>query len=218
MSGLTYDIYQLADGTLLQNSIVYYVGIRAMDAVGNEETNVVSLNATSTGIFYDTLCNVGTRLLALEALLQTDHNNFVTDNSNFEADHANFEADHANFEADHANFEADLSSLGDFVSYGSHGIFAIDNQNRFTGSLWLFKVGNVVKTSLVSAEYQIYDNTDTIVPGLSESGLSANAEGVFIITPVSAAALEPFVNYRVKITIVHSSGTYTSYRGITIGE
>jgi hypothetical protein len=47
---LNTDIFAIANGTLLQTGVRYYVGVRAVDAVGNRDNNTVSLNQTSPGI------------------------------------------------------------------------------------------------------------------------------------------------------------------------
>jgi hypothetical protein len=47
---LSYDIFSLPIGALLQSGITYYVGVRAIDAVGNRDTNTIILNQTTPGI------------------------------------------------------------------------------------------------------------------------------------------------------------------------
>lgn len=47
---LLFDIFTLPDGSFLQNGVTYYVGVRAVDAVGNRDNNTVSLNVISTGV------------------------------------------------------------------------------------------------------------------------------------------------------------------------
>jgi hypothetical protein len=47
---LSFDIFNLPNGTLLQSGILYYVGVRAIDAVGNRDTNTIILDQTSPGI------------------------------------------------------------------------------------------------------------------------------------------------------------------------
>lgn len=47
---LSSKIYSLADGSLLQAGIVYFVGVRAVDAVNNRDANSVSQSATSLGV------------------------------------------------------------------------------------------------------------------------------------------------------------------------
>jgi len=47
---LQFDIFTLPDGSFLVNGITYYVGVRAVDALGNRDANTVSLNVISTGV------------------------------------------------------------------------------------------------------------------------------------------------------------------------
>jgi hypothetical protein len=47
---LSCDVFSLPNGTLLQSGVTYYVGVRAIDAVGNRDTNTVILNQSSSGI------------------------------------------------------------------------------------------------------------------------------------------------------------------------
>jgi len=47
---LQYDIYAMPNGSYLNNGATYYVGVRAIDGVGNRDNNVVILNVISTGI------------------------------------------------------------------------------------------------------------------------------------------------------------------------
>jgi hypothetical protein len=43
-------VFQLPSNVLLQAGITYYVGIRAVDAVGNRDNNIVYLSAVSFGV------------------------------------------------------------------------------------------------------------------------------------------------------------------------
>jgi hypothetical protein len=47
---LTTDLFALADGSLLVPATTYFVGVRAVDAVGNRDSNLVSLSLVSPGI------------------------------------------------------------------------------------------------------------------------------------------------------------------------
>jgi len=47
---LQYDIFTLPDGSFLVNGTTYFVGVRAVDAIGNRDANLVSLNVISTGV------------------------------------------------------------------------------------------------------------------------------------------------------------------------
>lgn len=44
------NVFSLGDGSLLQTAVTYYVGVRAVDAVGNRDNNIVSLSQISPGI------------------------------------------------------------------------------------------------------------------------------------------------------------------------
>ena len=44
------DVFTLPDGSFLVNGTTYYVGVRAVDALGNRDANTVSLNVISTGV------------------------------------------------------------------------------------------------------------------------------------------------------------------------
>ena len=43
-------IFALRDGTLLQNGVTYFVGVRAVDGVGNVDTNVITRSVASQGV------------------------------------------------------------------------------------------------------------------------------------------------------------------------
>lgn len=47
---LTFDIFTMPDGSFLINGTTYYVGVRALDAVSNRDSNLVSMNVISTGV------------------------------------------------------------------------------------------------------------------------------------------------------------------------
>jgi hypothetical protein len=49
-TNLQADIFFLADGTLLQSGRNYFVGVRAVDAIGNRDNNTVSFSQTTPGI------------------------------------------------------------------------------------------------------------------------------------------------------------------------
>lgn len=59
-------IFQDALGNLLQAGDTYYVGVRASDGVGNQDSNLVSLSAVSSGVLSESLGNVA---LALQSAL-----------------------------------------------------------------------------------------------------------------------------------------------------
>lgn len=56
--GTTKAIFALADGTLLQAGVTYYVGVKAVDGVGNVDGNSASLNAVAVGVPDTSLFNL----------------------------------------------------------------------------------------------------------------------------------------------------------------
>lgn len=62
--GLTVDAFQLADGSPLVAGTTYFVGVRARDAIGNQDSNTASLSAVSQGVLSTTLAALANTLLA----------------------------------------------------------------------------------------------------------------------------------------------------------
>lgn len=156
--GLSIKLYDDASGIRLAYGETYYVGVRAVDAIGNMETNTTSLSAVTTGVF-----------------------------------------------------------AGE-IRYECFASLAISPSNELVGSLFLHGDGKAVKTSLGTASFKIYDEDENEVVSLSQSGLTSNADGVYVLTPTSAAGLDPFTSYRVRIAIIHNSVTIESYVGLQRGE
>lgn len=156
--GLSIKLYDDADGIRLAYGETYYVGVRAVDSIGNMETNTSSLSAVSTGVF-----------------------------------------------------------AGE-IRYECFASLAISPINELVGSLFLHGDGKAVKTSLGTASFKIYDEDDNEVISLTQNGLTANSDGVYLLTPTSASGLDPFTCYRVKIAIIHNSVTIESYVGLQRGE
>lgn len=48
---LSYTLYHLPDSSCLVEGSTYYVGVRAVDAVGNETTNTQTQHAVSSGVY-----------------------------------------------------------------------------------------------------------------------------------------------------------------------
>lgn len=137
------NIFSIADGSLLQPAINYHVGVRAVDAVGNRDNNIISLNQTSPGIT--------------------------------------------------GAFNAVIS-----------GIFNIDDQNQLISTFWVTDSEGVITNPvrLGTASYVIYDKNGSLVPSMAESGIVADSEGFFEITPI-ASVLDLDNNfYAAKVTII----------------
>jgi hypothetical protein len=56
--GLSVKLYQDALGVSLQKGVNYFVGVRAVDGVGNQDSNLVSLSAVSLGVLDDDLAGL----------------------------------------------------------------------------------------------------------------------------------------------------------------
>ena len=152
------NLYEDSNGDRLESGETYYVGVRAVDAVGNMETNTTSLNAVSLGV------------------------------------------------------------LAGEIHYECFATLSVNESNELQGFLFLNGDGKAVKTLLGTASFYIYDETDTIMGAFTQTGLSANANGVYILTPVTAVSLDPFTHYRARIVITHNSVAVESYVGFIIGE
>jgi hypothetical protein len=76
---LNADIFALSDGSLLQTGVNYYVGVRAVDGVGNRDSNTAQLNRTTPGITGATNAQI-TGVFAVDLNNQFIGNFWVTDN------------------------------------------------------------------------------------------------------------------------------------------
>lgn len=110
-----------------------------------------------------------------------------------------------------------LPILGKIPSYAAHAQFSINALNQMQATLWATTDG-VVKSGagLGVANYTVYDSTGTAVVGLTQSGITADSNGRFIITPVSATLLTDLTHYSVKVGIVVDGVERISYRGFTL--
>jgi len=150
---LLFDVFTLPDGTFVQSGVTYYVGVRAIDGVGNRDSNLVSLNVVSTGL--------------------SIFNN----------------------------------------TYESHGAFAISPTNQLQGTLWVTKNSQLDPTVVLGqASYQVYNKAGVAVVGLSETGITADVNGQYKITAVSAASLnETLDHYMIKVAIIADSVERVNY-------
>lgn len=158
VSGTSARIFTTPDLNYLQNGTTYHVGVRAVDAVGNRNTNTVSLSASSNGV------------------------------------------------------------LSGQVKYEGVAVLSIDPANNLEGRFYLLGDGKAVKTLLGTADFSIYDESEIIIASFTQTGISANANGVYTLSPVTAVSIDPFTNYRCRIAITHNSIVHESYVGFIVGE
>lgn len=62
---LSATIFALSNGQVLQQGVTYFVGVRAVDAIGNRDSNLVSLSRVSNGVLTSDLATVANTLNAL---------------------------------------------------------------------------------------------------------------------------------------------------------
>lgn len=142
---LQLDIFTLPDGSFLQNGQTYYVGVRAVDALGNRDANTISQSVISTGV---------------------------------------------------------LTSID---TYQVEASWSVGNNNLFKVALWANKNGNLAispSAVLGTASFQVYDRLGNPVVGMSGTGVSANAQGLFSFPEV--ANLTDLLNnsYTIRASIV----------------
>jgi hypothetical protein len=141
---LQFDTWTTPDGAFLVNGTTYYMGVRAVDAVGNRDANLVSIGVISTGVFTS----------------------------------------------------ADV--------YKTEGAFAISPTNQLQGTLWCLKNSILAKTGnavMGTASYQVYDKTGAPIVGMSESGITADSNGQYKITPVASTLNLSLDHYMIKVDI-----------------
>ena len=147
------DLFTLANGVILGNG-TYYIGVKAVDAVGNRDNNLIIMNIATTGI-----------------------------------------------------------SSGSSSEYEVAGVFTVNETGDFIGGMWA-TINDEIITSLPrlgTASYVIYDKNANIVVGMAETGITPDANGQFIITPI-ASTLDLTDNfYTVKATIVVDSIARNNY-------
>ena len=105
------DIFMLADGSLLQAGITYYVGIRALDGNGREETNTVSLNAVSVGVLTDDLSTIANNLLGGLTTLNDDIADVIILNGDLQSNITDLNAAKIAIEAAATSIEGSATSL-----------------------------------------------------------------------------------------------------------
>lgn len=86
--------------------------------------------------------------------------------------------------------------------YVLDGVVSLDTSNNIIGSFWAENNGKVVTAGLSTASYQVYLADGTLVPGLTESGIVADVNGFFTITPfVLPGAFDVTESYIARLTL-----------------
>jgi hypothetical protein len=85
--------------------------------------------------------------------------------------------------------------------YNIEGVMSIDSASDLQGSFWITENEKIKTSGLGTASYTIYDAAGNAVVGMTESGISADGNGLFKITPVASALNQELSLYSVKVTI-----------------
>ena len=257
-------VFTLANGSLLQPAVNYYVGVRAVDAVGNRDNNTISLAQISPGIT-GAVSNVISGVFNINTLNQLIGTFWVTDSlgtisnparlgpgeyeiydktgaivagmaqSGIIADSEGFfeitpiasvlDLDN-NFYAVKVTIPIDgipvsynlpiVSTAAGYI-YEPRAVFSINAANQLQGTIWCVKNGQLLSTNLGTASFTIYDK-DGVSTGITQSGITADANGYYDITSVSAALITDLTHYIVKLVIIAENDTRVGSVAITLGE
>lgn len=109
-----------------------------------------------------------------------------------------------------------ISHTVEQTDYKAKAQFSINASNQLQATFWLEYDSNVETSALGTANYTVYDVNGTAVAGLTQSGITADANGRFHITPVSAALLTDLTHYSVKVGIVTHGVERIAYKGFTL--
>ncbi len=103
------------------------------------------------------------------------------------------------------------------ISHEVKSVFSINALNQLQATMWVSRDDGLVQlTNLGTASYTVYDKDGIAVVGLTESGLTADANGRYKITPVSAALLTDLTHYTVKVEIIVLGISRIAYKGFTL--
>lgn len=249
-----FDIFTLPDGSFLQNGVTYFVGIRAVDGVGNRDANLISLNVISTGVLTSIDMYESKAVYSVD-----DSNNFrltmwANKNGNLAispdavlgvasyqvydktgtavvgmsgsgitanaqglyiatAVPSLLEESSRHYEIK-VTINVDGENRTNFVSiddapeqYQVGGVSSLDGTNNLVGSFWVAENEKIVTAGLGTGSYQVYEANGTIIPGLAESGITADVNGFYRITPFPLpSTIDTTQSYVVRVTLtVHGT-------------
>lgn len=104
----------------------------------------------------------------------------------------------------------------DTPEYDVKAQFSINASNELKATFWVTANNDVRNFGLGVANYTVYDSAGVAVAGLTETGITADVNGRFQITPVSAILLTDLTHYSVKIGIVCDGLERVAYKGFTL--
>lgn len=97
---------------------------------------------------------------------------------------------------------ANIPTGNDAMSFDTRAGLSINASNQFEASFWAVRNDQQAPAAtLGTASYTVYDKAGVAVSGLTESGITADVNGYYHITPVSAALLTDLGHYKIKVSI-----------------
>lgn len=265
-SQLQYDIFTLPDGSFLVNGTTYYVGVRAVDAVGNRDSNTVSLNVVSTGVltsidvyetrgaftvgpegdFQGTMWLLKNSELAIGGTLGTaaytvydktgtavpgmTQSGIVADiNGQFKITAIPSSLDETlnhymikvSITMDSEVREGYVPLVQKVPSYNIKGHTSFNDNSDFIATFWAedesgMHISDTSRLGLGS--YDLLDETGAIIAGVNQTNISPNINGVYVITPVASITIQDLVLTTARFTVEVDNKVRTTYVPIIIQE
>lgn len=101
--------------------------------------------------------------------------------------------------------------------YDCKAVFSINASNQLEATFWTTKNNQLLSgATLGTASYTVYDKNGTAVAGVTQSGITADSNGYYHTTPVSAILLSDLTHYTAKISIVVAGQARTTTKGFTL--
>jgi hypothetical protein len=88
----------------------------------------------------------------------------------------------------------------------------------FECTFWVNENGQRVDSDLGTASYRLRDKTGALVSGIASASVSADVNGYYEITPVSAALINDLTHYVLEIEIPVDGVEVASSVGLVVGE
>ncbi len=103
------------------------------------------------------------------------------------------------------------------IDHEVKAVFSINALNQLQATFWVFSTdGSVKTTGIGNANYTVYDKDGVAVVGLTESGITADVNGRYKTTAVSATLLTDLTHYTVKVGIIVNGEEHISYKGFSL--
>jgi len=96
-------------------------------------------------------------------------------------------------------------------------VFSINAINQLEGSFWVVKNGEKIIASLGTASFTVRDRTGAAI-GISQSGIVANAQGLFAMSPTLASNILDLNYYTAEISIIADGASRVGVSGIVVGQ